>query len=63
MVLQVVTAGQASNTVVLTVAPPAITTATILSLDGEALPGVPTAGEALVHLTGENLDADNTRCR
>ena len=62
MVLQVVTAGQASNTVVLTVAPPAITTATILSLDGEALPGVPTAGEALVHLTGENLDADNTRC-
>ena len=62
VVLQVVTAGQASNTVILTVAPPTITAATILSPSGEELQGVPTAGDAVVHLTGENLDADNTRC-
>ena len=62
MVLQVVTAGQSSNSVTLSVAPPVIVAVSVFGANEESLEGVPTAGEGTVLLHGENLNADSTRC-
>ena len=53
---------QTSNSVSIQIASPHIDDITILDLDGSTLEGIPTGGEAQVHLHGQNLDSESSQC-
>lgn len=62
MILQVEVAHQFSNTLVLPVMSPSITSISIQTNQGEELEGVPTEGNCIAHIQGANLNAPNTQC-
>lgn len=62
LVITVKVGGQLSNAVTVRMGIPEITSTRIVSEDGTVLDGVPTGGNAVVVLQGQNLDAASLEC-
>ena len=62
LIIAVSVNGQMSNSVSIPIASPRIDTISVSDINGSILDGIPTGGEARVHLHGENLDSESTQC-